>query len=282
MSIRTVIDFSPLSETTIPCRTLAALVSRSAGGVPVPAAPPSAFSRGALLASQLRLRPARLGALRDPLLGAELRPGLVRPREPSRAGAAPSREDRPPGSPRQQARRLARQRAPQLGSRLLAASAGASAEPPPLLVPRGRRRPPPRRTRGRGAPRPAASRLLRLCSLRLPSYFLSSFSTSIPRSRATVSSLATSRFVLPRRAVFSSSPVAWRKRRLNASSLASISFATSSSSFMLWTSEAFIRTPPPRGSRTGSAPGACARPGAAPRGRGPRGPRPARTSLCPA
>ena len=44
MSIRTVIDFSPLSETTMPWRTLAALASRSAAGVPAPAAPRSAFA----------------------------------------------------------------------------------------------------------------------------------------------------------------------------------------------------------------------------------------------
>src|SRR5262249_27840055 len=80
MSIRTVIDFSPLSETTMPCRTLAALASGGRG----PRAGRAAFAphRGALLASQLGLRFARLGALRRPLLGAELRPGLVRPPRP--------------------------------------------------------------------------------------------------------------------------------------------------------------------------------------------------------
>ena len=36
MSMRTVIDLSPLLETTIPCRTFAALESFSAGAVPVP------------------------------------------------------------------------------------------------------------------------------------------------------------------------------------------------------------------------------------------------------
>ena len=44
MSIRTVIDLSPLLETTMPWRTLAALESRSAGGVPVPASPFLAFA----------------------------------------------------------------------------------------------------------------------------------------------------------------------------------------------------------------------------------------------
>src|SRR6266508_3983413 len=49
----------------------------------------------------------------------------------------------------------------------------------------------------------------------------SSFSRSMPRCRATVNRRATSRRAAPMRALFSSSPVAWRKRRLNASSRAS-------------------------------------------------------------
>jgi hypothetical protein len=44
MSIRTVIDFSPLSETTMPWRTLAAFERRSACGVPVPAPLPLPFA----------------------------------------------------------------------------------------------------------------------------------------------------------------------------------------------------------------------------------------------
>src|SRR5215213_8573330 len=111
-------------------------------------------------------------------------------------------------------------------------------------------------------------------------YFLSSFSTSIPRSLATVISLATSRREAPMPAVFSSSPVACRKRRLNASRLASISCATSSSSLRLCAWPPFISPRPPRGRRIWFAPGACDRRGAAPPWRGLREPRPAQTCPC--
>src|SRR5215203_2845101 len=107
-----------------------------------------------------------------------------------------------------------------------------------------------------------------------------SFSTSMPRWRATVSSRAMSFFACPSRALFSSSPVACRKRRLKASCLASISFATSSSSFRLCASAAFITRRLPRASRIWFSPEACGPPGAALRAPAPRGRRPARTSPC--
>src|SRR5690606_15569403 len=59
-------------------------------------------------------------------------------------------------------------------------------------------------------------------------FLLSSLLTSIPRSRATVSRRATLRRDSRRAAVFSSSPVACRKRRLNASWRASRSASTRS------------------------------------------------------
>src|SRR5215213_6852715 len=62
MSMRTVIDLSPLLETTIPWRTLAAFDSRSAGG-------PVLFRRRALFAPQLRLALALGGPFGFPLLG---------------------------------------------------------------------------------------------------------------------------------------------------------------------------------------------------------------------
>src|SRR3954447_22066769 len=80
----------------------------------------------------------------------------------------------------------------------------------------------------------------------LVTHLFSSFSTSIPRSLATVSNLAMSRRAPLRREVFSSSPVACRKRRLNASCLASISLTISSSSLRSCTSAAFTVSQPPR------------------------------------
>ena len=90
---------------------------------------------------------------------------------------------------------------------------------------------------GRGLPRSACRLvLLRLCSvffslsfIVLPS--LSSASRSMPRSRATVSVRASERRASRRRAVFSSSPVELRKRRLKSSSRNSRTFSTSCSSF---------------------------------------------------
>ena len=64
MSIRTVIDLSPLSETTMPWRTLAALASRSAGGVPVPASLLGLRARRARLRRSAAFALRRLGALR--------------------------------------------------------------------------------------------------------------------------------------------------------------------------------------------------------------------------
>src|SRR5215207_3892502 len=82
-------------------------------------------------------------------------------------------------------------------------------------------------------------------------YVLSSLSRSMPRWRATVISRATSRRAPASAAEFSSSPVAWRKRRLNVSSRACLSRSTRSWSSSAWTSEPF--TPqPPRASRTSS------------------------------
>src|SRR6266511_3323274 len=72
----------------------------------------------------------------------------------------------------------------------------------------------------------------------------SSFSRSMPRCRATVNRRATSRRAAPMRALFSSSPVAWRKRRLNASSRASRRRSTRSWSSSAWTSEALTRPLP--------------------------------------
>src|SRR5262249_14428445 len=162
------------------------------------------------------LGPARLIPLRRPILRAELWPGLVRPPRPLEPA---------PLLPGKIVLRVLLSRSLGLSGRRLL---GGSLHGRSLLL--GDRT---RVLRGLVLGLLALVHVLFL----VVRHFLSSLSTSIPRSRATVSIFATSRRVVPRRAVFSSSPVACRKRRLNASSLASISFATSSSSFMLWTSE---------------------------------------------
>ena len=69
MSIRTVIDLSPLLETTMPWRTLAALESRSAGGVPVPGLAFLAFAAARSLRRSAALALRRLGARGGALLG---------------------------------------------------------------------------------------------------------------------------------------------------------------------------------------------------------------------
>src|ERR1700761_5230284 len=78
MSMRTVIDLSPLLETTMPWRTLAALASRSATGVPV-----LGLCSAFIAARSLRRSLAfclRRGALAggDALLDRLLRAGFVR------------------------------------------------------------------------------------------------------------------------------------------------------------------------------------------------------------
>ena len=116
MSIRTVIDFSPLLETTIPCRVLAATASFSATGVPVPAvlpcfgsspffpprAQPSACAPAARLASSLLRSKRGAGFMRlaRALQSAPLLPGKIvlrigsalrqlrRQRAPSRSSAS--------------------------------------------------------------------------------------------------------------------------------------------------------------------------------------------------
>ena len=84
------------------------------------------------------------------------------------------------------------------------------------------------RASGASASGVSARRCLVLLFLGHQLRVLSSLSMSIPRSRATVRSRARSRFEAPIPAVFSSSPVAWRKRRLNASSRAFLSASTRS------------------------------------------------------
>ena len=97
MSIRTVIDFSPLSETTIPCRILAATASFSATGVPVPAVL-SAFAAARSLRRDVSLALALLGPLAQPAPQASACGPPCAAGATAAAGAAPSRADRPPDS----------------------------------------------------------------------------------------------------------------------------------------------------------------------------------------
>ena len=130
---------------------------------------------------------------------------------------------------------------------LLGARAPRRAPPRPRAPPPGPR-PRPRRSSGASAASSGASSVSRSSLLRI---------TSIPcrcrsRARGRPSSAGPGRGASRRSpAVFSSSPVAWRKRRLNASSRASLSAWTRSWSPSACTSAAFTG-PPPRGSRTWS------------------------------
>ena len=254
----------------MPWRTLAALASRSAGGVPVPGLV-LGLGRGPGLAALGGRGLAVREALRGPLLGAELR---ARPRAGRRDLSRRRRsfQGRSSSSARHRRRSLPRRQASSAGLlgrsllrgrllRLAGASAGSlvgSASASGASSAGG--------VEGASSPAacedeesssatgPAACCVLVLRRLLDCVFFLvvsSSISSALSRRRcrarlATVSSLATSRCEAPIPAVFSSSPVACRKRRLNASCLASISFATSSSSLRLWTSAAFIRPRPPR------------------------------------
>ena len=306
MSIRTVIDFSPLSETTIALADLGRVRRRAPpAGVPVPASPFLAFAaarslrrcspcalrasaRWAARSSGLSCGPASCGRRErcslPPLLPRQivLRIGSAAAPQRQASSSAPAPQRAPPRQPPAHACSALGLVRPSLAAIRISrgwrggCASGSSPEGhPPRQDPRARSSIPRRQD-----PRPRSSSLS--SSARRRSYPLSvSFSTSISRSRATSAASRCRASPSPTRAVFSSSPVAWRKRRLNASCLASISFATSSSSLRLWDLGRLHQSLRPLALHEfGPHRRACARRGAAPRAPGPRARRQARTSPC--
>ena len=258
MSIRTVIDFSPLSETTIPCRTFAALGSarppacRSAASPFFALAAARSLRRSAAcsLASLQPARAARSSGLSCGFAscGRARRSSLRR----SFQGRSSSGFDSAAGASSAAAgSQPARQPAPRadLLGRLVLSLRRLFRGWRGVVLARSLRGRVLLRDRTRGlASRPRRSSSV-VSSFFCSSSLISSSALSQRRSRARARPSAAARRRVsrrPSRAVFSSSPVACRKRRLNASCLASISFATSSSSLRSCASDAFIRPRPPR------------------------------------